>query len=87
MPLHVDIRLNHQLLHTIHIGRVEGGTRPNDVNTYRAVITEPGDLAPDFFADDSVEYMHRYGDGANICVAKAIAALEDRQDSSVSSPR
>lgn len=76
MPLHVEIKLNHQLLHTIHIGRMNGGTRPDDINTYRAVITYPGEnTVADFDSPDAVEYSHRYGDGADICVSKAITAL------------
>lgn len=76
MPLHVDIRLNHQLLHTVNIGRMEGGEHPDSLNTYRAVLTYPGGSQnPDFFGEDSVEFTHRYGDGALICAQKAIEAL------------
>ena len=76
MPLHVEIKLNHQLLHTIHIGRLDGGSRPDDINTYRAVTTLPGDYNIDFFAPGSVEFTHRYGDGADLCVARAVSALD-----------
>lgn len=79
MPLHIDIRLNQQLLGTVHIGRVEGDEQPNTVNTYRAVETRPGDYDIDFFGADSVEFTHRYGDGALICAQKAIEALTKRQ--------
>lgn len=74
MPLHVDIRINHQLLTQVHIGRIAGGTHPDDINTYRAVETAPNGV-PDFFGDNSVEFTHRYGDGALICTQKAITAL------------
>jgi hypothetical protein len=76
MPLHVDIRINERLLHTINIGRLHGGTKPDDINTYRAVTTLGGrDFDVDYYAAGSVEFAHRYGDGADICIAKAIAAL------------
>jgi hypothetical protein len=75
MPLHIDIHLNHERLHTIHIGRWSGGQRPDDINVYRAVVTLPGETNVDYLGPDSVEYTHRYGDGADICVARAIEAL------------
>lgn len=81
MPLHIDVRLNHQLLHTINIGRFNGGTDPDDINTYRAVITQPGQYDVDYFSPDSVEYTHRYGDGADLCLARAIHALHGTSQS------
>ena len=75
MPLYADIRINEHLIKTINIGRVKGGTRPDDINTYMVVETEHG-ATPDWWADDdSVTYEHRYGDGAEICVLKALKAL------------
>lgn len=76
MPLHIDIRLNDRLLHTVNIGRIKGNEKPDSINTYRAVLTFPGDRPDvDYFAEDSVEFTHRYGDGALICAQKAISAL------------
>jgi Protein of unknown function (DUF2283) len=75
MPLHIDIKINNTLLHTINIGRIAGGTSPDDLNTYRALITKPGETVTDYYGPTSVEFMHRYGDGADLCVARAIHAL------------
>lgn len=75
MPLYADIRINEHLIKTINIGRVKGGTRPDDINTYIAIETEHG-TTPDWWEDDdSVTYEHRYGDGAEVCVLKALKAL------------
>lgn len=74
MPLYAEIYVNRQHLGTVNIGRMEGGTEPDDLNTYRAVISEG--LQFDWYGDDAVEYEHRYGDGALVCVRKGIEALE-----------
>jgi len=75
MPLHVDIRINEKLIKTLHIGRLKGGTRPDDVNTYAAVLGDPPIMIEDW-KRLGASYEHRYGDGALVCVQKAIAALE-----------
>jgi hypothetical protein len=75
MPLHVQIRLNRQLLSEIHITRAEGGTDPDDVNTYIAV-TEEEPLYLEEYQERGVKFKHRYGDGAEVCVRKALEALE-----------
>jgi hypothetical protein len=77
MPIHVDIRINDTLINTLHIGRFSGeGTRPNDVNVYLAVEGPRPQGLDDWTR--GVEFKHRYGDGANVCVMKAIKALEKR---------
>jgi hypothetical protein len=75
MPLHVQIRVNRTLLSEIHITRAEGGTDPDDVNTYIATIGEDPTYL-DIYEQEGVYYKHRYGDGAEVCVRKAIEALE-----------
>lgn len=75
MPLYADIRINEQLIKTINIGRIEGGTRPNDLNTYMVIETNPGEKLDWWEDDDSVTFVHRYGDGAEVCVALALKAL------------
>jgi hypothetical protein len=74
MPLHVDIRVNANLISRIHIGRISGGTSPDDINTYRAVLGEEPKRYEDWF-ESGTEFTHRYGDGAEVCVQKAIEAL------------
>lgn len=73
MPLHVEIRVNANLISKVHIGRVSGGTSPDDINTYRAVLGENPKTYDDWMA--GVEFTHRYGDGAEVCVQKALAAI------------
>jgi len=75
VPLHVQIRLNRQLLSEIHIARAEGGTSPSNVNTYIAV-TEEEPLYLEEYQERGVKFKHRYGDGAEICVSKALKALD-----------
>jgi hypothetical protein len=74
MPLHADIRINDTLIRTISIGRLNGGAHPDDVNTYVAVEVEPGG-ALDWWDDNHAKFVHRYGDGAETCVLKALQAL------------
>jgi hypothetical protein len=74
MPLHVDIRINETLINQIHIGRMRGGTSPDDINEYSVIEG----LKPTRFEDwhiDGIPYTHRYGDGAEVCVIKALQAL------------
>lgn len=78
MPLHIDIRINEHLISQVHIGRISGGTRPDDINTYRAVFGERPSKVEHWMA--GAEYTHRYGDGAEICVQKAFNALFSKGD-------
>jgi hypothetical protein len=75
VPLHVAIFINRHLLSEIHIARAEGGTDPDDINTYIAVTGDEPIWLEDYEAS-GVTYEHRYGDGAQVCVRKAIEALE-----------
>lgn len=74
MPLYADIRVNDLHITTINIGRLHGGTKPDDLNTYAAIQTEKGGT-PDWYDEDAVKFVHRYGDGAEVCVALALKAL------------
>lgn len=78
MPLHVDIKVNDTLINTIHIGRFKGGTRPDDINTYMVVEGKRPQEMSDWLK--GAEYTHRYGDGAEICVARGIGALYGKMD-------
>ena len=77
MPLHVYVKLNRQGLDELHIARIEGGTDPDDINTYVAVQGEEP-LFYDDWIERGIQYEHRYGDGALTCVRKGIEALEKR---------
>lgn len=73
MPLHARIYINDTEIETLHIGRTKGGTKPDSINSYLAVLGDRPQTADDWFA--GVDFTHRYGDGALICVQKAIEAL------------
>lgn len=74
MPLHVDIKINNTLINTVHIGRVSGGTNPDSINEYVIVEGETPQTIDHWY--EGVDFTHRYGDGAEICVAKGLLALE-----------
>lgn len=78
MPLHVTININREVLETLHIGRIEGGEKPDDINKYLVVVGEKPWM-PDAWKMYGVEYEHRYGDGALVCVRKALDALENNE--------
>jgi hypothetical protein len=81
MPLHVAIFLNRQLLSEIHIARLAGGTREDDVNTYIAVTGDEPMWLEEYDVSGA-SYQHRYGDGAEVCVMKAIEALKKKEKES-----
>lgn len=74
MPIHVEIKINDTLINQIHIARVRGGTASDDVNDYVALEGDRPTRLEDWHID-SVPFKHRYGDSAEVCVAKAIQAL------------
>jgi len=74
MPIHVDIRINDTLINQIHIARVRGGTRLEDINDYIIIEGDKPSRSEDWYVD-GVSYTHRYGDGAEACVLKGLEAL------------
>lgn len=76
MPISVKIAVNGRPVETLHIGRARGGTRPDDVNDY--VVVQGDDRIPDGneWFEEGLAFTHRYGDGIEECVAKALAALK-----------
>lgn len=74
MPLHITVKINNDTLETLHIGRMAGGTKADDINTYSAVLGDRPFYQQDW--DNGVMYEHRYGDGALTCVRKALEAIE-----------
>ena len=75
MPLHVTIKVNDDLITDVHIGRIEGGTNPEDINRYVVVAGEEP-LTIGTWLELGKQFDHRYGDGAVACVRKALEALE-----------
>jgi hypothetical protein len=78
MPLHVTIKVNDDLITDVHIGRIEGGANPKDINKYVVVAGEEP-LHIDTWLELGKQFDHRYGDGALVCVAKALEALEENK--------
>ncbi len=74
MPIHVDIRVNKQIVNQIHIARVKGGTGPKDLNEYMAVEGDLPTSLSDWYTDGH-SFNHWYADGAEVCVIKALQAL------------
>jgi hypothetical protein len=74
MPLHVEIKVNETLIDNYHIGRMSGDTRPDTINEYVIVEGETPTTMDQWF--EGAGFTHRYGDGAAVCVAKGLLALE-----------
>jgi hypothetical protein len=74
MPIHVNIRINDRSINTIHIGRASGNTDLDSINHYLAVAGEEP-LFKDDWVENGTSFKHRYGDGAEVCVMKALEAL------------
>ena len=73
MPLHVKVSINDHEIETVHIGRIAGGTRADDINTYKAVRGDEPTTVDEWM--DGETFGHRYGDMALVCVQKALDAL------------
>lgn len=76
MPLNVTVSLNGTPLNNFHIGRLKGGTEPDDVNLYAVVASDRPDDSRIKYADwlNAPQFEHRYGDGFEVCVQKALQA-------------
>jgi hypothetical protein len=85
-------------VYTVHIGRLKGSTDPGSVNTYSAVAKESKvtalpdgrrytiDYPTNHEWDNGAIFHHRYGEGIESCVAKALAALAEQRDLSYPKP-
>lgn len=91
MPIQVYIEVNGKPIKTVHIARDSGmGTNPDDVNTYLVVprdalggtshTSQRYDLDMPRFSEwvnEGLPFQHRYGDGLEVCVEKALHALNN----------
>lgn len=75
MPIHVKIDINGHPVSELHIGRIEGDTNPDSINKYRAVSGTRPLTVEDWYSNGGVEFEHRYGDMVDVCVMKALQAL------------
>ena len=82
MPVQVEMRINGHIIDVLHIGRLEGDTGANSINTYAAVVRKPGEQ-PDWFNEDVTIVEHRYGDMLQELVRKSLNAIKDEQDLNV----
>jgi hypothetical protein len=73
-PIHIDVYVNERPVHTWHIGRIMGGTDPDNVNPY-LIVKGPNNGNPDWRSETRVEFMHRYGDGIDTCIQRGICAI------------
>ena len=89
MPLNVTIAINGWPINHLHVGRLAGGTRPDDMNTYAVVSSDRADTSEIDYTDwlEAPKFEHRYGDGAEACVQKALQAyLADGNDADQDAP-
>ena len=75
MPLHITVKVNDHLIEDLHIGRIKGGTNPDDLNTY-LVVAGDHPITLEGWKESGIEFTHRYGDNALVCLRKALEALE-----------
>ena len=79
MTVQVEMRVNGYIIKTLHIGRIQGTEDKESVNTYIAGIRLPGEQ-PDWYASDVVEFQHRYGDGIEELVRKALNTIKEEEE-------
>lgn len=70
MPIHIPIYVNDRLIKTYHIGRLEGDTDPDSINTY--IIIEDDQLW-----QVGKKFTHRYGDGIDTCIYRGLDVILD----------
>lgn len=73
MPIHIDIYINERYVKSYHIGRAVGDTEPDSVNTYWIVEDTHVTSSPQWSGDHA--FLHRYGDGLDVCIQKGLVAL------------
>ena len=79
MAVQVEMRVNGSIIKVLHIGRIEGTEDKHSVNTYLAGFRRPGEQE-DWYADDMTEFTHRYGDGIEELVRKALNSIKENEE-------
>ncbi len=72
MALHFPLMVNYDIVGFFRAVRIEGGTEPDDLNTYQVDIMQHGGPAGIPFRTWGFTIEHRYGDGAWELVRKCI---------------
>lgn len=87
MPVHVQIYVNDREVSTIHIGREENLRGPDEEHSYIVTRKEydqtfyegkPRSFRPDWTYGE--QFTHRYSDGLEVCVRKALERLEQADE-------
>ena len=77
-PINIDVYVNDQYIKQYRIGRAEGTTDPDSINTYHILEFDP--VNPKTTAKrwaSGPKFQHRYGDGIDVCIQKGLEALND----------
>jgi len=74
MPIHIDVHVNNKYIKSYHIGRYEGKPEDDSVNTY--LVVEDIGIGKPVWSEGHV-FLHRYGDGIDVCIQKGLEALND----------
>lgn len=70
MSVSVEFGVNGDYVTSFRITRIKGRSTPNSVNVYK-VVQQNWREAPKF----PITFEHRYGDGIELCVERALAAV------------
>lgn len=68
MPINLPIYINDRLIKQYKIGRLSGDASPDSINTY-LVVADGSDWS------DGLPFEHRYGDGVEVCIQKAMETI------------
>ena len=74
MPINIDVRINSRFIKQYRIGRTEGTEDPDSINTYHILEFAGRDANTQKWVDGPT-FQHRYGDGIDVCIQKALEAL------------
>lgn len=87
MPIHMTVKINQDVISHIHIARVDENLsmQPDALIEYSVVVKEQPTKGSylEKYAEETpswgdwlngVKFQHRYGDGALVCVQKAVEA-------------
>jgi hypothetical protein len=98
MPLHIDIKINDNLIRRVHITRMtHNGMKPDSVNEYSVVVAEKESVlrggrlikefkeCPDWWEWEvsEIRFHHRYGDDELTCLMKALEAVKTHENKSL----
>lgn len=86
MPIHVTIAINDRPIKNVHIARVSGGAgRARGVVHEYSVLDQQNEPASDKEWMDGTLFTHKYGDGVETLVRRALEALEHKKNGRVPS--